>query len=261
MERLQKVMAAAGIASRRGCEEMIRQGLVEVNGTVVDKLPFLVDPEHDKIVVEGRKIRTEFKAYYLLNKPKKVLCTNYDPSDRMKAIDLMKGINAKVRLFPIGRLDADSQGLLIMTNDGELTNLLTHPRYGISKTYVADISGALTGAEIEKLKKGIWLSEGKAHTERIKVLQRSAKHTLLEIDLREGRNRQIRRMLAQLGHPVRQLTRTRIGNLTMRGLGPGNFRPLTSAEIKSLRRLAEPPQSKPKSGSGKIKLLKTKNKS
>jgi len=244
MERLQKVMAAAGIASRRGCEEMIRLGLVEVNGTVVDKLPFLVDPDHDKIMVEGKKIRTEYKAYYLLNKPKRVLCTNYDPSDRMKAIDLMKGVNAKVRLFPIGRLDADSQGLLIMTNDGELTNRLTHPRYGISKTYVADISGSLTGEEVEKLKKGIWLSEGKAHAERVKVLQRNAKHTLLEIDLREGRNRQIRRMLAQLGHPVRQLTRVRIGNLTMRGLGPGKFRPLTSEEIKSLRRLVEQPQKK-----------------
>jgi 23S rRNA pseudouridine2605 synthase len=237
MERLQKVMASAGIGSRRACEELILEGLVEVNGRVVDELPVLVDPANDKIVVDGKRIRTEYKAYYLLNKPKKVLCTNYDPSDRTKAIDLMKGV--RQRLFPVGRLDADSQGLLIMTNDGELTNLLTHPRYGITKTYVADISGALTSEEIDKLKRGVWLAEGKAHAERIKLLHRGPKNTLLEIDLREGRNRQIRRMLAQLGHPVRQLTRIKIGTITIKGLGPGKFRPLTMAEVNSLRLLVE----------------------
>ena len=146
-------MAEAGVASRRHCEELIRAGEVKVNGTVVRKLPVMVDPQHDHIVVSGRKLRYETKVYFLLHKPKKVVCTNQDPQGRKRAIDLLVGV--KQRIFPVGRLDADSKGLLILTNDGELSNELTHPRYGVSKTYIAEVSGSVSGEEIAKLKKGM----------------------------------------------------------------------------------------------------------
>lgn len=232
-ERLQKVMAEAGIASRRHCEEMIRDGLVKVNGQVVSTLPVLIDPQQDRIIVSGRRLRFESKRYFLQNKPKNVVCTNYDPQGRRRAVDLLRGV--KERVYPVGRLDADSRGLLILTNDGELANLLTHPRYGVIKTYVAEIDGRITGEELAKLKKGMYLPQGRASAERVKILRRGPKRSLLEITLREGRNRQIRRMLQRLSHPVRQLTRVRIGRLTLRGLGPGKCRPLTEAEVKSLR--------------------------
>jgi len=238
MIRLQKVMADAGVDSRRHCEEMILAGKVKVNGKVVKKLPILVDPETDVIMVSGRRLRYEPRVYYLLNKPKKVVCTNSDPEGRRRAIDLLGKI--KYRVYPVGRLDADSQGLLIMTNDGELANQLTHPRYGIAKTYIAEINSWVTEEDIGKLKKGIYLEDGKATFSGVKIVSRGPKKTILEITLREGRNRQIKRMLARLGHPVRQLTRTRIGKLTLKGLGPGHFRPLKPTEVNSLRRLVQP---------------------
>ena len=244
MERLQKVMAEAGIGSRRHCEEIIRQGLVKVNGSVVEKLPVLVDPQRDKIIVDGRRLKFEPKVYYLLHKPKKVVCTNYDPQGRTRAIDLLS--NVKQRIYPVGRLDTDSKGLLIMTNDGELAQKLTHPRFGVSKTYVAEIAGSITGAEIEKLKKGMYLPQGKASVENVKIMRRGPKRSMLEITLREGRNRQVRRMLARLGHPVRQLTRVRNGRLTLRGLGPGKYRPLKPAEVNALRGLSQPTEMKTK---------------
>jgi len=234
-------MAEAGVASRRQCEEMICQGLVKINGTVVNKLPVFVEPTCDVIVVSGVRLKIEPKVYYLLNKPKKVVCTNSDPAGRLRAVDLLK--NVKFRVYPVGRLDTDSKGLLIMTNDGELANQLTHPRYGVAKTYVAEAAGWVTGEDIRKLKKGIHLEQGKACMESIKILQRNSKQTNLEIVLREGRNRQIRRMLARLGHSVHQLTRVRIGPLTLRGLGPGKFRQLKPAEVKSLRKITQPKPS------------------
>jgi 23S rRNA pseudouridine2605 synthase len=255
-ERLQKVMAEAGIASRRHCEQMIREGLVKVNGQVVTKLPVLVDPQQDRIVASGRRLKFEPKVYYLQNKPKKVVCTNYDPQGRRRAVDLLSGV--KERVYPVGRLDADSKGLLILTNDGELANLLTHPRYGVVKTYVAQIKGRIAGEDLAKLKKGMYLAEGRASAEQVKILRRGPKRSLLEISLREGRNRQIRRMLLRLGHPVHQLTRVGIGRLTLRGLGLGKYRPLTDAEVKSLRRSV---QSAQKKGSGKLVNRSQKKKS
>ncbi|MBN1435632.1 MAG: rRNA pseudouridine synthase [Sedimentisphaerales bacterium] len=234
-ERLQKVMAEAGIASRRHCEELILDGQVKVNGRVVRKLPVLVDPAVDTIVVAGRKLAQEQKVYYLLHKPKNVVCTNNDPEGRKRAIDLLVGV--RQRVYPVGRLDADSMGLLIMTNDGDLANRLTHPRYGVIKKYVAEVSGSVSGETIETLKRGVYLDEGKATIEHIKVLRRGPNQSLLEIELREGRNRQIRRMLARLGHPVRKLTRIKIGKLNLRGLGPGKFRQLTKQEVTDLCRL------------------------
>jgi len=235
MERLQKVMAEAGVASRRQCEELIREGQVRVNGKIVRKLPIFVEVGEDVISVAGRKLRFEKKVYYLLHKPKKVVCTNSAQEGRLRAIDLLKGV--KERVYPVGRLDTDSKGLLMMTNDGELANQLTHPRYEVPKTYIAEVEGWVTGEEIEKLKKGIHLQAGKGHMEKIKIGQRNSRRTILEITLREGQNRQIRRMLARLGHSVKSLTRVQIGPLSLKGLGPGKYRALKAGEIKALRRL------------------------
>jgi 23S rRNA pseudouridine2605 synthase len=232
-QRLQKVLAAAGIDSRRKCEELILSGQVRVNRKVVDTLPAFVDPDTDVITVGGRKVRAAQKAYYLLNKPKGVICTNSDPRGRKKAIDLVR---TNERIFCVGRLDADTTGLIILTNDSELTNRLTHPRYEIAKTYTARIKGQIAGEQIEKLKKGIWLAEGKTGRASVKILKRRHNESSIEITIRQGLNRQIRRMLAKVGLPVKSLTRTRLGRLNIRGLGIGKFRTLTKAEVAYLKK-------------------------
>ena len=237
MERLQKVMAEAGIGSRRYCEEIIQEGLVQVNGAAVRKLPVLVDPQKDRIIVDGRRLKFERKVYYLLNKPKKVVCTNSDPQGRIRAIDLLKGV--KERVYSVGRLDAESKGLVIMTNDGELAQQLTHPKYGVAKTYIAEVAGSVSGSEIEQLQKGRYLPQGKASVGKVKVLRRGPKQSLLEITLQEGRDRQIEKMLGRLGHTVKQLTRVKIGKLELKGLGVGNYRVLTAGEVNALQRLSK----------------------
>ena len=231
-QRLQKVLAAAGIDSRRKCEELILSGDVRVNRKVVDKLPAFVDPEKDIITVYGKKIRTAQMVYFLLNKPKGIICTNSDPQSRKKAIDL---VHTNERIFCVGRLDADTTGLIILTNDSELTNRLTHPRYEISKTYVVRIKGEIAGEQVEKLKKGVWLAESKTGRASVKILKRRHNESSIEITIRQGLNRQVRRMLANVGLPVKSLTRTSFGKLTVRGLGVGKFRTLTRAEVAHLK--------------------------
>ncbi|HUT31299.1 MAG TPA: pseudouridine synthase [Sedimentisphaerales bacterium] len=233
-QRLQKILAAAGVDSRRKCEELIVSRVVRVNGTVVDELPAFADPEKDLITVDGKKIRREPKVYYLLNKPKGVICTSSDPQGRPKAIDLVR---SRERVFCAGRLDADTTGLIIVTNESELANRLTHPRYGVQKTYVAAVSGRIGGSAVEKLKAGVWLAEGKTGRASVKVLKRSHSESLVEIKICEGLNRQVRRMLAKVGLPVKSLKRTRIGRLTDRGLGVGRFRALTDSEVAYLRKV------------------------
>ncbi len=233
-QRLQKVLAAAGVDSRRKCEELILDGAVRVNSKVVDKLPVFVDPEKDIITVNGKRIRAARKIYFLLNKPKGVICTNFDPQGRKKAIDVIK---SRERIFCVGRLDADSTGVLILTNDSQLANKLTHPRYKVPKMYVAEVKGEIRGEHIEKLKKGIWLAEGKTGKASVKILKRGHKQSLLEITIQQGLNRQVRRMLAKVGLRVKSLKRTRIGKLSARGLGVGRFRPLTKAEIAYLKKV------------------------
>jgi pseudouridine synthase len=233
-QRLQKVLAAAGVDSRRKCEELILTGAVRVNRKVVDRLPAFVEPERDVITVNGKKIHAARKVYFLLNKPKGVVCTNSDPQGRKKAIDIVAALE---RIFCVGRLDIDTTGLIILTNDSELANRLTHPRYGLAKTYVAGVKGQVGGEAVEKLKKGIWLSEGKTGRASVKILRRSHKESLLEITIRQGLNRQVRRMLAKVELPVRTLKRTRIGKLDARGLGVGKFRVLTKAEVAYLRKI------------------------
>ena len=233
-QRLQKVLAAAGVDSRRNCEQLILDGVVRVNRKVVDTLPAFVDTQVDTITVNGRKIHAARKVYFLLNKPKGVICTNSDPQGRKKAIDIVK---SPERIFCVGRLDADTTGLIILTNDSELANRLTHPRYGLFKTYVAYVKGSVDGKAVEKLKKGIWLAEGKTAGASVKILKRHHKESLIEITLKQGLNRQIRRMLARVDLPVKTLKRTRIGKLSARGIGIGKFRPLTKAEIDHLRKV------------------------
>jgi pseudouridine synthase len=235
-ERLQKVLAAAGIASRRKCEELICSGVVQVNGKVVNKLPVFVDPDKDIIIADGRRIRAAHKVYFLLNKPKGVVCTNSEPQGRKKAIDIVR---VRERIFCVGRLDIDSTGIIILTNDSDLANRLTHPRYGLAKTYVAGVKGEIGGEQIEKLKRGVWLAEGKTGRAAIKVLKRSYKESLVEVTIREGLNREIRRMFAKMGLPVKTLTRTRIGKIDARGLGIGKFRALTKAEVAYLKKTTE----------------------
>jgi 23S rRNA pseudouridine2605 synthase len=234
-QRLQKVLAAAGVDSRRKCEELILSGQVSVNHKVVDTLPAFVDPEKDIITVNGRKIRAAQKVYFLLNKPRGVICTNNDPRGRKKAIDLVR---TRERIFCVGRLDADTTGLIVLTNDSELTNKLTHPRYGIAKTYVVRIGGEITVEQVEKLKKGVWLAEGKTGRSSVRILKRRHDESLIEITIRQGLNRQVRRMLAKVGLPVKSLTRTCIGKLTIRGLGVGKFRTLTGPEVAYLKNAA-----------------------
>jgi 23S rRNA pseudouridine2605 synthase len=249
-ERIQKLLANAGIDSRRKIEEMVRQGRIAVNGKVRTELPILIDPEKDKVLVDDEPIKLKTgraaaagKIYLLMNKPRGVFCTNVAQGAQVRAIDLLPP-NFKERVYPVGRLDAESRGLLLLTNDGELTNELTHPRYGVSKTYRAVVDGMMDAAELERLQEGIWLADPrgkgfKTGRSRIKIVKRAHEKSILEITIREGRNRQVRRMLASVGHKVRDLVRIKMGPLTLDKLNPGQFRPLSPKEVKMLRKLAE----------------------
>jgi 23S rRNA pseudouridine2605 synthase len=235
-QRLQKFLAAAGVDSRRNCEELILDGDVKVNRKVIDTLPAFVDPEIDIITVNGRRIKHAEKVYFLLNKPKGVICTNSDPQGRKLAIDL---IDTKERIYCVGRLDIDTTGLLMLTNDSELANRLTHPRYELPKTYEVMLKERISGEAIEKLKKGTWLSEGKTGKSAVKVLKRSQKDSTIEITIRQGLNRQIRRMLAKVDCRVKSLRRTKVGNITLKGIAVGQYKELTKSQISYLRSMTE----------------------
>ena len=228
-------MAAAGIDSRRNCEEIILSGVVRVNRKTVDTLPAFADTDIDEITVDGRKLRYAQKVYYLLNKPKGVICTNHDPQGRRKAIDLIKTKTSE-RIFCIGRLDADTTGAIILTNDTELANKLTHPKFGMEKTYLVSIEGKITAQAAEKLRKGIWLAERKTSPAKVKVLKSGHTRSSVQITISEGLNRQIRRMIIKTGYKVLSLKRIQIGKLTVRGVGTGSFRRLTKPEIAYLKK-------------------------
>jgi 23S rRNA pseudouridine2605 synthase len=231
-ERLQKYMAAAGVDSRRNCEQLIVQGLVKVNGHVIDTLPAFIDPEVDVVTVRGRRLTEPAKVYYLLNKPKGVICTNSDPEGRPRAIDL---IGAKQRIICVGRLDVDTTGLIILTNDLELANRLTHPKYELPKTYIARLRGGITSEAIEQLKKGVWLPEGRTQSTGLKVLKRSNKESLVQMVISQGLNRQVRRMFLAVGYKVLALRRAQIGKITDKGLSVSRWRFLTPVEVNYLR--------------------------
>lgn len=243
-ERLQKVLAAAGIGSRRECEQLIREGRVEVDRKVADELGVRVDPLRDEIRVDGVAVRRPRRVYYAVNKPAGVVCTSRDPSGRLRVIDLVK---SDERLFTIGRLDRSSEGLIIVTNDGELANRLMHPRYGVQKRYLVSVAGHPSPQELSKLRKGVYLSEGLARVAALRSKRRHKQSTDLEIVLDEGRNREIRRILARIGHKVLSLRRTAIGTLRLGDLPVGAHRRLTREEVRSLRRHVE---RKPSRSSG-----------
>lgn len=236
--RLQKFLSDAGVASRRQSEEWILEGRVLVNDEVVDELPAFVDPQADKVIVDGTRVRIQPHEYFLVHKPKGVVCTNRDPAGRIRAVDLLPPTNG--RPFVVGRLDAESTGLLLMTNDGELAERVTHPRYGVAKTYRAEVRGAAGDDLPQRMKKGVYLSDGKARASEVQVIHRSRQRSVLQITLREGRNRQVRRMLARLGHPVKTLKRIQIGPLSLKALPLGASRRLMPWELAALRKeLAE----------------------
>lgn len=238
-ERIQKLLAAAGFGSRRACEELIVEGRVAVNGHVLRQLPVLVDPEVDRVTVDGKPVRPERKVYFVLHKPRNVVCTNSDPDGRTRAIDLLPGV--RERVFPVGRLDAESTGLLLLTNDGAMAERLAHPRYGVPKTYRAEVAGRLDDATLDRIRRGVWLSDGRTGQAEAEIIHRREQSTIVEITLREGRNREVRRILAKLGHKVYRLMRIRIGPLSLRKLPLGAARSLNERELASLKRFCERP--------------------
>jgi 23S rRNA pseudouridine2605 synthase len=235
-ERLQKVLAQAGLGSRRACEALIEAGRVEVNGEVAT-LGRRVDPEHDRVTVDGVTIPVRpGLVYYLLNKPPKVVTTAHDPEGRPTVLDL---VPAEPRVFPVGRLDWDTEGVLLLTNDGALAHGLTHPSHGVPKTYLAEVSGAPGRTALRRLREGVDLDDGRTAPAKARVAQATPAGAALEIVIHEGRNRQVRRMCEAVGHPVRRLVRTRFGPLHDQRLAPGQWRPLTQAEIRALYAAAE----------------------
>jgi len=235
--RLQKYLAEAGIASRRRCEDLIRAGRVQVNGCVVRELGTTVNPARDRVEVDGRAVRLEDKTYVMVYKPRGYVTTVHDPRGRRKVTDLVRKVPQ--RLFPVGRLDYDSEGLLLLTNDGELAYRLTHPRFKISKTYLVTLDRTPDPDTLRRIAAGIVLEDGPTAPCRVRLL-RSGKHSaLVEITMHEGRNRQVRRMWAALGFEVKRLKRTAVANLELGGLRPGQYRRLQAGEVRRLRELAQ----------------------
>ncbi|PKR85954.1 23S rRNA pseudouridine(2605) synthase RluB [Heyndrickxia camelliae] len=238
MERLQKVIAQAGVASRRKAEGLIIEGKVKVNGKVVTELGTKVSAT-DKIEVEGIPLEKEEKVYLLFYKPRGVISAVSDDKGRKVVTDFLPAI--KERVYPIGRLDYDTSGLLLLTNDGEFANLLMHPRYEINKTYVAKVQGIPTKMALKQLEKGIHLEDGKTAPAKVKMLSfdKKKQKSIIELTIHEGRNRQVRRMLEAIGHPVMKLRRERFAFLTLSGINAGEIRELTPHEVKQLRAMAE----------------------
>lgn len=233
MERLQKFMAEAGVASRRACEELIRQGRVTVNGETAS-LGRSVEPEQDRVELDGKPVQKEQRRIViLLYKPRGVVSTSSDPEGRRTVQDYFREIPE--RLYNVGRLDLNSEGLLLMTNDGALANRLTHPRYGVEKTYYAVCDGRLTASEAAKLTNGIELEDGMTAPARVDAVRTTQRgDTSFLITIHEGRNRQIRRMLEAVGHRTLRLKRERFGPLSLGTLAPGEWRKLSDEEIKKL---------------------------
>ncbi|RIM97526.1 pseudouridine synthase [Staphylococcus warneri] len=238
LERLQKRIASSGYTSRRKAETLITDGKVKVNGHVVTELGTKVS-NSDTVEVEGIKLEQEDKIYILFNKPAQVITSVSDDRGRKVVTDYFKDI--ETRIYPVGRLDYDTSGLLLLTNDGEFTNLMTHPRYHIKKKYVANLKGYLMREEVKALEKGIELEDGFTQPAQVKVKNqdKDKNTTLVEITISEGRNRQVRRMFEHFGHQVSKLTRIQFGPLDLKGLNAGEGRVLTPHEVKTIRHLAE----------------------
>ena len=230
---MQKYLARAGIASRRKCEELILEGRVKVNGSAVSELGVRVFPGDD-IGLDGASLLPESLEYYLLNKPAGVVSAVSD--ERYETV--MSLVPANVRLFPVGRLDKDTTGLLLLTNDGPMTNGLMHPRFEVDKVYRVEVHGEVSAAALSLLRSGVGLEEGMTSEADVEVTGRSRNGDILKVTIHEGRKRQVRRMMEVTGHPVVKLHREGYGILNDEGLEPGDFRPLTGEEIRALKKLA-----------------------
>ncbi|HTI50057.1 MAG TPA: pseudouridine synthase [Planctomycetaceae bacterium] len=230
--RLQRFLAMAGAGSRRHCEDFILTGRVTVDGQTVRELGTRIDPDAQLIRLDGERIRVERRVYYLLNKPVGYLCTNRDPDGRPRVIDLFP--RDRERLFTVGRLDENSQGLMLVTNDGELAHRLAHPRFRVRKIYQVQVAGVPTRDTVQQLTKGAYFAEGRFKAAEARILKVHKQSALLEIVLMEGQNREIRRLLAKLGHKVQRLQRVALGPLELGPVPIGQFRPLTSQEVREL---------------------------
>lgn len=236
--RLQKAIAESGLASRRKAEALIAAGRVTVNGKVITELGTKVDPARDHVKVDGKHLSAAQPFVYLvLNKPKNVMSTLDDPGGRPTVKDYLRGVS--VRVFPVGRLDFDSEGLMLLTNHGELAQALLHPRYHVPKTYLIKVKGVLTDEEIRRLEQGVSLEDGMTSPAHIKKIKKAEQNSWLELTIREGRKHQVKRMLDAVGHPVIKLVRVKMGPLSLDNLEPGEYRFLTDREANVLRELVE----------------------
>ncbi len=236
--RLNQVLAAAGLGSRRQVEELILDGRVEIDGETVTDLSVRVVPGEHKIKVDGEGLAKTRPTYVAFNKPKNTLCTNSDPSGRRRVVDFMP--REYGRLFTVGRLDQNSEGLILLTNDGALAERLTHPRFEVPKKYRVQVAGLVDTELANALKRGVHIAEGVVQADEVVVRSRHKKSSVLEITLTEGKNREIRRMLARVGHKVMQLQRVQVGSIKLGKLAPGESRRLTSQEVAELYQMAEP---------------------
>ena len=237
MERLQKIIARAGLASRREAERWIVEGRVSVNGTVIRKLGSQADPSADSIKVDGKRIKPPTaKLYYAFHKPPGVITTLNDPENRPDLTPYLAVLGEKRRVFPVGRLDYNTTGLLLLTNDGDLALRLAHPRFGVKKLYRVKLSGCPSEEDLAQLRKGIHLDDGMAAPARARIIERLKKNAWVEIEVQEGRKREVRRMFEALGYFVEKLIRVRVGPIFLGALPQGEIRPLTSIEVALLKR-------------------------
>ena len=236
MERLQKIIARAGLASRREAERWIVEGRITVNGTVIDKLGSQADPLKDSIKIDGKRIKTAATPlYYALHKPPGVITTLNDPQHRPDITPYLTRLGERRRVFPVGRLDYNTTGLLLLTNDGELAMRLAHPRYGVPKVYRVKLSACPTEAELDELRKGIRLDDGMTAPARVRVIEKLRKNAWVEIEVHEGKKREVRRMFEALNYFVEKLIRIRVGPITLGALPVGELRPLYQSEVMALK--------------------------
>ncbi len=236
MERLNKFLAHAGVGSRRHCDGLIAAGRVKIDGVRVTDLGTKIDPDAHTVTVDDHPVRAERPVYWAVHKPPGYLCTNHDPAGRPLALDLIPHVNQRV--YIVGRLDEASEGLLLMTNDGDLALALTHPRYGVEKTYLALVAGKPSRKDLQKLLDGVWLSDGKVRAKAVRRLKPQGDSTWVRVVLAEGKNREVRRMLAKLGHKVMRLKRVAVGPVRLDRLPKGKSRKLSLPEIAALRKAA-----------------------
>jgi 23S rRNA pseudouridine2605 synthase len=234
---LRRFLAASGLDSRRNCDEYILAERISVDGEIVTEPSVKVNPAKQRICVDGERAKLEPKRYFLLNKPKGYLCTNRDPRGRRRAVDLVKAPG--IRLFTVGRLDENSEGLLLVTNDGDLANKMAHPRYQVRRKYRVQVAGIPKQETLQELKKGLHFKDGRFRLHGAKRLKTQGKSSFLEIEMREGQNREIRRLMARVGHKVMQLQRVEFGPLKLGRIASGKSRALKGPEIKQLRTFVE----------------------